>query len=92
LHLKSTSFQFKVWRALLRIPFGSVSTYANLAKNIQLPNGSRAIGTACGTNPVAYLIPCHRVIKSTGLIGEYHWGNTRKTAILGWEAAHALGE
>jgi len=92
LHLKATPFQLKVWQALLRIPFGGASTYANLAKNIQLPNGSRAIGTACGSNPVAYLIPCHRVIKSTGLIGEYHWGSARKTAILGWEAAHVFGE
>jgi len=92
LHLKATPFQIKVWQALLRIPFGGVRTYANLAKNIQLPNASRAIGTACGSNPVAYLIPCHRVIKSTGLIGEYHWGSTRKTAILGWEAAHVFGE
>jgi AraC family transcriptional regulator of adaptative response/methylated-DNA-[protein]-cysteine methyltransferase len=92
LHLKATAFQLKVWQTLLRIPFGNVSTYANLAKNIQLPNASRAIGTACGSNPVAYLIPCHRVIKSTGLIGEYHWGSARKTAILGWEAAHTFGE
>ncbi len=92
LHLKATPFQLKVWQALLNIPLGGVSTYSNLAKNIQLPNGSRAVGTACGGNPVAYLIPCHRVIKSTGLIGEYHWGSTRKTAILGWEAAHAFGE
>src|SRR6266536_2153824 len=92
LHLKATPFQLKVWQALLNIPLGGVSTYSNLAKNIQLPNGSRAVGTACGSNPVAYLIPCHRVIKSTGLIGEYHWGSTRKTAILGWEAAHAFGE
>src|SRR4051812_8208643 len=92
LHLKASPFQLKVWQALLRIPFGGVSTYANLAKNIQLPKGSRAIGTACGSNPVAYLIPCHRVIKSTGLIGEYHWGGVRKTAILGWEAAHVFGE
>jgi AraC family transcriptional regulator of adaptative response/methylated-DNA-[protein]-cysteine methyltransferase len=92
LHLKATAFQVKVWQALLRIPFGGVSTYGSLAKNIELPRGSRAIGTACGSNPVAYLIPCHRVIKSTGLIGEYHWGTTRKTAILGWEAAHVFGE
>ena len=84
---KATPFQLKVWQALLRIPFGGVSTYSNLAKNIQLPNGSRAIGTACGSNPVAYLIPCHRVIKSTGIIGDYRWGSARKTAILGWEAA-----
>src|SRR5690242_1315856 len=90
LHLKATPFQLKVWQALLRIPFGSISTYSSLAKNIETPNASRAVGTALANNPVAYLIPCHRVIKSTGLIGEYHWGSTRKTAILGWEAAHVI--
>jgi len=88
LHLKATPFQLKVWQALLRVPFGSVSTYSTLAKNIETPQASRAVGTALGSNPIAYLIPCHRVIKSTGLIGEYHWGSARKTAILGWEAAH----
>lgn len=92
LHLKGTPFQLKVWQALLRIPLGGVSTYGELAKNIKIPNASRAVGTALAGNPVAYLIPCHRVIKSTGVIGEYHWGNTRKTAILGWEAAHVFGE
>lgn len=92
LHLKATPFQLKVWEALLRIPSGSVTTYGELAKNIETPNASRAVGTALAGNPVAYLIPCHRVIKSTGLTGEYHWGNTRKTAILGWEAAHVFGE
>lgn len=92
LHLKATAFQLKVWQALLRIPFGGIKTYGDLAKNIETPNASRAVGTALASNPVAYLIPCHRVIKSTGLIGEYHWGSTRKTAILGWEAAHVYGE
>lgn len=92
LHLKATPFQLKVWQALLRIPFGSISTYSSLAKNIETPNASRAVGTALANNPIAYLIPCHRVIKSTGLIGEYHWGTERKTAILGWEAAHVYGE
>jgi AraC family transcriptional regulator of adaptative response/methylated-DNA-[protein]-cysteine methyltransferase len=92
LHLKATPFQLKVWQALLRVPFGGVSTYAALAKKIETPNASRAVGTALGSNPIAYLIPCHRVLKSTGVIGEYHWGSTRKTAILGWEAAHVYGE
>ena len=92
LHLKATPFQIKVWQALLKIPFGSISTYSTLAKNIEIPDASRAVGTALANNPVAYLIPCHRVIKSTGLIGEYHWGSTRKTAIFGWEAAHVYGE
>ena len=90
--MKATPFQIKVWQALLKIPFGSISTYSTLAKNIEIPNASRAVGTALASNPIAYLIPCHRVIKSTGLIGEYHWGSTRKTAIFGWEAAHVYGE
>jgi AraC family transcriptional regulator, regulatory protein of adaptative response / methylated-DNA-[protein]-cysteine methyltransferase len=92
LHLKGTAFQLKVWQALMHIPFGGISTYADLAKKIDIPNASRAVGTALGNNPIAYLIPCHRVIKSTGVIGNYHWGSTRKTAILGWEAAHVYGD
>jgi AraC family transcriptional regulator of adaptative response/methylated-DNA-[protein]-cysteine methyltransferase len=87
LHLKATPFQVKVWEALLKIPFGNVTTYSSIAASIDSPNASRAVGTAVGDNPVAFLIPCHRVIRSTGIIGEYHWGSTRKTAILGWEAA-----
>lgn len=87
LHLKGTPFQLKVWDALLRIPMGGLETYGSLAKEIQLPNASRAVGTAIGDNPVAFLIPCHRVIRSTGDIGGYHWGPTRKSAIIGWEAA-----
>jgi len=89
LHLKATPFQLKVWEALLRIPFGNISTYSSIARSIQTPNASRAVGTAIAGNPVAYLIPCHRVIRSTGVIGEYHWGNARKTAIIGWEAARS---
>ncbi|MEO5582416.1 MAG: methylated-DNA--[protein]-cysteine S-methyltransferase [Saprospiraceae bacterium] len=88
LHLKASAFQLKVWQSLLRIPFGSLTTYAGLASEINNPLASRAVGTAIGTNPVAFLIPCHRVIKSTGLVGEYHWGSARKTAILAWEAAY----
>ena len=87
LHLKGTPFQLKVWQSLLQIPFGGMSTYASIAENIQNPKASRAVGTAIASNPIAYLIPCHRVIKSTGLMGDYHWGANRKSAILGWEAA-----
>jgi AraC family transcriptional regulator of adaptative response/methylated-DNA-[protein]-cysteine methyltransferase len=87
LHLKGTDFQLKVWENLLKIPMGSLSTYGNLAEKIGNPNASRAVGTAIGNNPVAYLIPCHRVIQSTGNLGGYRWGNTRKTAIIGWEAS-----
>lgn len=87
LHLKGTEFQLKVWESLLKIPMGRLSTYGKLAKKIGNPNASRAVGTAIGSNPVAYLIPCHRVIQSTGNFGGYMWGNTRKTAIIGWESA-----
>jgi AraC family transcriptional regulator of adaptative response/methylated-DNA-[protein]-cysteine methyltransferase len=87
LHLKGTNFQLKVWEALLKIPMGQLSTYSDISKQIQQPNASRAVGSAIGANPVAFLIPCHRVIKSTGEFGGYHWGPTRKSAIIGWEAA-----
>jgi len=87
LHLKGTGFQLKVWETLLKIPMGQLSTYGNIATTIKNPNASRAVGTAIGSNPVAFLIPCHRVIQSTGTFGSYMWGATRKTAIIGWEAA-----
>lgn len=87
LHLKGTDFQLKVWQALLKIPVGQLSTYGAVAHQIEQPKASRAVGTAIGSNPVAFLIPCHRVIQSTGAIGGYMWGSTRKTAIIGWEGA-----
>ncbi|GEP50504.1 methylated-DNA--protein-cysteine methyltransferase [Flavobacterium noncentrifugens] len=87
LHLKGTEFQLKVWETLLKIPKGKLSTYGNIAYKIEKPNASRAVGTAIGSNPVAFLIPCHRVIQASGNLGGYMWGNTRKTAIIGWEAA-----
>ncbi len=87
LHLKGTDFQLKVWEALLKVPMGKLSTYGQLAMDIGSPNASRAVGTAIGSNPVAFLIPCHRVIQSSGNFGGYMWGNTRKTAIIGWEQA-----
>jgi AraC family transcriptional regulator of adaptative response/methylated-DNA-[protein]-cysteine methyltransferase len=87
LHLKGTDFQLKVWETLLKIPMGQLSTYGSIAQQIQKPNASRAVGTAIGSNPVAFLIPCHRVIQSSGIFGGYMWGNTRKTAIIGWEGA-----
>ena len=87
LYLKGTGFQLKVWETLLKIPTGQLSTYGSIAATIKRPTASRAVGTAIGTNPVAFLIPCHRVIQSTGLLGGYMWGSTRKAAIIGWEAA-----
>lgn len=92
LHLKGTAFQLKVWQSLLKIPFGNISTYASIAADIKSPGASRAVGSAIGSNPVAFLIPCHRVIRSSGIFGEYHWGSERKTAILGWEAAKCSPE
>lgn len=88
LHLKGTDFQLKVWESLLKIPMGKLSTYGSIAAQIGNSNASRAVGTAIGSNPVAFLIPCHRVIQSTGNFGGYMWGNTRKTAIIGWENAN----
>ena len=87
LHLKGTEFQLKVWQSLLTIPMGALTTYGALANKIDNPKASRAVGTAIGSNPVAFLIPCHRVIQSTGVLGNYMWGATRKTAIIGWEGA-----
>ncbi|MEJ7737260.1 MAG: methylated-DNA--[protein]-cysteine S-methyltransferase [Chitinophagaceae bacterium] len=87
LHLKGTAFQLKVWETLLKIPMGQLTTYGNIARQIQVPKASRAVGSAIGDNPVAFLIPCHRIIQSTGVFGGYHWGSARKTAIIGWEAA-----
>jgi len=92
LHLKGTDFQLKVWESLLKIPMGKLATYGNIAQQIGSPNASRAVGTAIGRNPVAYLIPCHRVIQSSGNFGGYMWGKTRKTAIIGWESAKTNSE
>jgi AraC family transcriptional regulator of adaptative response/methylated-DNA-[protein]-cysteine methyltransferase len=87
LHLRGTRFQLKVWEMLLKVPLGHLSTYGTIANAIDKPKASRAVGTAIGSNPVAYLIPCHRVIQATGKLGGYMWGETRKTAIIGWEAS-----
>lgn len=87
LNLKGTSFQLKVWEALLQIPMGQLTTYGTIAAHIGKPSASRAVGTAIGSNPVAFLIPCHRVIQGTGIFGGYMWGKTRKLAIIGWEGA-----
>ncbi|ASV09404.1 cysteine methyltransferase [Leptospira interrogans serovar Canicola] len=87
LHLKGTEFQINVREALLKIPEGQLSSYSDIADLIGQENASRAVGTAIGKNPIGYLIPCHRVIKSTGGIGEYRWGSERKMAMIGWEAS-----
>ena len=86
LHLKGSEFQLKVWNALLQIPLGGLASYSDIASKIQRPTASRAVGTAIGDNPVAFIIPCHRVIRSNGQLGNYHWGEERKASMIGWEA------
>lgn len=86
LHLKGTHFQLKVWETLLKVPSGGLTTYSDLALKSGFGQAQRAVGTALGANPVVFLIPCHRVIKSSGIIGNYHYGTDRKNAMIGWEA------
>jgi AraC family transcriptional regulator of adaptative response/methylated-DNA-[protein]-cysteine methyltransferase len=88
--LKGSPFQTKVWEGLLGIPEGAVTSYQGLARAIGLPNASRAVGTALSMNPIGYLIPCHRVIRASGAVGEYRWGTLRKQSLLGVEGARAL--
>lgn len=87
LHVTGTNFQVSVWRALLAIPKGSLSTYGALAASIRRPGSARAVGNAVGANPIAFIIPCHRVIRGTGELGGFRWGTTRKHAIHAWESA-----
>jgi len=87
--VKGTNFQLQVWRALLQLPVGALATYGEIAGRIGHPAAARAVGAAVGANPIAFLIPCHRVIRESGHLGGYRWGETRKAAILGWEAARA---
>jgi len=89
LFVKGTNFQVKVWEALLRIPMGGVTTYQQIASSIQKPKALQAVGSAVGSNRVAYLIPCHRVIRKDGVLGEYHWSSSRKKSMIGWEMAKA---
>lgn len=90
--LKGTNFQIQVWRALLKVPFGCITTYQTIAETIGRPTAARAVGNAVGNNPIAYLIPCHRVIRESGELGGYRWGLERKTVILGWEASREICE
>jgi len=87
LFLKGTQFQIKVWMALLRIPFGGATSYSALAREIGMEGADRAVGNAVGANPLAYIIPCHRVIRKNGSFGNYRSGSARKIAMIGWEAA-----
>lgn len=88
LHLLGTNFQIKVWEALLRIPPGAVTTYAGVAQSIGRPSSARAVSNAVAHNPIAYIIPCHRVIRESGEMGGYRYGIPRKRAMLAWETAH----
>jgi AraC family transcriptional regulator, regulatory protein of adaptative response / methylated-DNA-[protein]-cysteine methyltransferase len=92
LHLKGTNFQLKVWQALLRIPEGYVTTYQDVAARVCTTRAARAVGAAVAVNPIAYVIPCHRVIRKLGVFGQYRYGSERKLAMLGWEAARKWGE
>ena len=90
--VRGTNFQVKVWEALLRVPEGAAVTYESLAGAVGAPTATRAVASAVGRNPVAYLIPCHRVIRKTGAFGDYRWGAARKRAMLGWEAARTAAD
>ena len=91
LFVKGTNFQIRVWDALLKIPAGNVTTYQGIAENVNSPRGMQAVGSAVGSNHIAYLIPCHRVIRKDGILGEYRWNSARKKSIIGWEMAKVAG-
>ncbi|MGD8977694.1 MAG: methylated-DNA--[protein]-cysteine S-methyltransferase [Gammaproteobacteria bacterium] len=86
LHVSGSRFQFQVWRALLRVPSGSVVSYGDLARALGKPGAARAVGQAVGANPVAWMIPCHRVLRGDGALGGYRWGSRRKAVMLAWES------
>lgn len=85
LHVTGTVFQLKVWKALLNIPFGKLATYQELANQISQPKAHRAVGTAIGKNVIAFLIPCHRIIQSSGKLGNYKWSTEQKEKLIEWE-------
>lgn len=90
LMVQGTNLQIKIWEALLRIPPGRAVTYRTVAESVGSPRAARAVGNAVAANSIAYLIPCHRVIRANGVVGNYRWGQERKRAMLGWEAAQAV--
>ncbi len=89
--LIGTDFEIRVWETLLRIPMGKATTYSDIARTISAPKASRAVGAAVGKNPISFVVPCHRVLGKSGAITGYHWGLTRKRAMLGWETARTNG-
>ncbi|MGI9404457.1 MAG: methylated-DNA--[protein]-cysteine S-methyltransferase, partial [Hyphomicrobium sp.] len=84
--LIGTDFEVRVWETLLKIPLGRAVSYGDIARHLGCPAASRAVGTAVGRNPISFVVPCHRVMRADGGLGGYHWGVTRKRAIIGWEA------
>jgi AraC family transcriptional regulator, regulatory protein of adaptative response / methylated-DNA-[protein]-cysteine methyltransferase len=88
--LIGTDFEVRVWQALLRVPMGGAVSYSGLARHLGMPNASRAVGSAVGRNPVSFVVPCHRVLRNDGNLGGYHWGITRKRALIGWEAGRLI--
>jgi AraC family transcriptional regulator, regulatory protein of adaptative response / methylated-DNA-[protein]-cysteine methyltransferase len=92
LYVRGTDFQLQVWKSLLEVPPGDVTTYGGLAEAVGRPGAARAVGGAVAANPVAYLIPCHRVVRASGDLGGYRWGVERKRAMLEWEKAGAAGQ
>lgn len=92
LFVKGTNFQIKVWEALLKIPTGDLYTYQDIARTLSNPNALQAVGSAVGANHIAYLIPCHRVIRKDGVLGEYRWSASRKKSIIGWEMARLAAD
>src|SRR5215510_5343526 len=87
--LIGTDWEVRVWETLLRIPMGRLTSYSTIASKLCAPKAARAVGAAVGKNPISFVVPCHRVVGSTGALTGYHWGITRKRAMLGWEAGHA---
>jgi AraC family transcriptional regulator, regulatory protein of adaptative response / methylated-DNA-[protein]-cysteine methyltransferase len=90
--VQGSNFQVKVWEALLRIPSGCIASYEDIAARVAAPTATRAVASAIARNPIALFIPCHRVIRKSGVIGEYRWGSARKKALLGWEVAQHVVE
>lgn len=86
--LIGSDFEIRVWETLLKIPMGRATTYSSIARHIGKPKAARAVGAAVGRNPISFVVPCHRVLGSSGALTGYHWGLTRKQAIIGWEAGH----
>jgi AraC family transcriptional regulator, regulatory protein of adaptative response / methylated-DNA-[protein]-cysteine methyltransferase len=86
-----TDFEVRVWQTLLKIPMGRAVTYSDIARHLGQPTASRAVGSAVGRNPISFVVPCHRVLRGDGSLGGYHWGITRKRALIGWEMGHLAG-